>query len=663
MSMRKSTVVARSLMHPAALLQHKLEPEEHTVSASTEDPYNFVVDDHELRMPTITPRPFPISASKQVLWAEHRRKAGKQKEKLIDKLLKEEVRQQDREYRLQEAQENNARDIFDDKSQSDTANDHVISAKNPKSPEIKDQLRVRLQTEFTIGKADTQKSGQKTLSHRGPYSHRSPYSAEKSDFRRTQFGKTTTENSFSKKFRLISIDSRPQLRATINTERSFKAESEEQQDKEAKAKMRKTFAGDVVGSLQSGKSLNLNKYVLGKEGSKGTLELYLDVRGKDAAMNSRVIRKNSRPSDKDLRLTGDTRFEPSVTVSHLPPTLKLGMRTFNDFYMPDKAQADLEDEDLSAVNQTEANANQAEESTDERRKTLTYMIRAVKKVQQASTVIKAMKEVERMRLRERVEARKAEMSKYNDVLNQLEGMVLEKERQAIDAAERNQKMKEAAEQRRQMHLRYEMEQRKLELKRQKELNSKLNPKLLDPFSVRKATSSRPYKSYWMRCVEACLVSPHLFSDLPSKSEVDLNRSLHDGLAADTSEVGYYRVALAPKGRARKESGMEIEDTTAPWEKFEEYTNTKFLSEEPYVYHFEFDHLIEELNDQESPVKSQSSSRLRLNNSSPQDSRKSLHSITSKKRNKVVEQFSVMFTHVDEDLKREYAILFPEGFES
>lgn len=621
LNLHKSRTFGSGITHPAAILQQSVNnwsrspADDDLQSESTADFYNFTVDDQAF----VIGGKLGMTAPRPILFAEKRRAADKAKSKAIDRLLKAEVIRQDREYR---AERHQPQDIFDDKSQDVHNEDKKFV--NPTG------LKTRIQTEFVF---------RKTPMTSNLKSARKPVT-EYSELGQTQTGRMT-EQSYSKKFRLVTIDSQSRLKARPNTDRPQPTTGETETRAEDSVGLRKMFAGDVVNSLQSGKSLNLDKYIPRKTESKATLELFLDVRSKEAQISSKQVRKNSRPAAIEVA-TSRTRFQPSNTVSHLPANLRFGMTTFNDFYRSDKEAG--ENDNSMSFDGLPVPVVEEQEKTVERQ-TLTYMIRAVKKVSQATSVLKAFRDVERARLRERVEARKAEMSRYNEVLNKLEFMVTEKEKELTEA-ERQARLKEALEKRKLMQQRLEAEQRKLEQRRLKELSSQISPKLFDRFSVKKVTSIKPYKSYWLKCIDTCLESYSLFKD-SSKSDVDLK------LVSDSKvvEVGYYRVVLQQKAKGSAYGA----DPSVFFARFEQYTEYKFQEDSQQGYDFEFDGLLDVL--EEEVEQAQPS----LTNLSPQSSSdpKKLHKTTAKKKQKAFEEFAAMFVHIDEDITREYSLLFPD----
>lgn len=645
---------ARGLCHPATFLQQtfrRQESEEATVYPASEstaaDPYNFVVDEFE--MAPVTARTNVFATPRPVLFAEQRRQISKRKDKVIDKLLKAEVRKQDAEYRRKIEIKGN---IFDDKSQSeDKGITDVAALSNDEA--LKDHLKIRLQTEFEIDKKRLSTSGKKQSPNKRSVNG---YATERSAFRSKNVGQTGGENTYSKKFRLVTIDSKAKLRPVINTDRSHPITGESidsPREKEVKVQLRKKFAGDVVGSLQSGQSLNLNKYVPRKTEPKATLELYLDVRSKESQIQSKAVRKNSRPNTLEIDSTLG-KFQPSVTVSHLPASLRLGMKTFNDFYQPDRPESSRDDEIESRGHNDQLMTDNEQSHNPEKRQTLTYMIRAVKKVQQAASVVKAIREVEKARLRERVEARQAEMAKYNDVLNKLDAIVQEKEAE-MSETERQARLKEAMESRKAKLLKREQEANKIEQRRLKELQSQLSPKLLDRYSAKKITGIKPYKSYWMKCIDTCLEMDNVFQGLPTKSELELNKNVDpDNKQSSTSkfDVGYFRVVLADKRKDGHYWGQEFQ---LFWEKYEEYTEYNFQIS-PLSYTFEFDDLLDLFETPESLQNSFPQSLTSLP-STALEPKKSQTSLNSKKKQKMLENFAKMFCHVDDDVKREYSLLY------
>ena len=247
-------------------------------------------------------------------------------------------------------------------------------------------------------------------------------------------------------------------------------------------------------------------------------------------------------------------FTLPKVVKNLPTNLKILGQSTNDFYKPVEA----EDQQLRPEGDT------ALKALYEHSEPFHRLLMAMKKFKLTTSVVQKLKKIEEMRLRDRAHVRKQEQEVHQATLRKMNSKVLERsgtnplsedkhsedhvatvQREAQKAAQQARREEEERERERR-YKQYMMKQKK-QLQRWETQVSSSKQVLLagqqDPFSAKKILSAKPYKSYWLLCVDECLKFTNLYGELSQETEVQPADDLGRGC-----EPGYYRVVLPKHSR-------------------------------------------------------------------------------------------------------------------
>lgn len=668
----KTTNGFKNIINPAILLDSipQFDKDDPGYSASTEDCFNFVTQGSLPQFKT-EEKFFRTSTARTVLWADVKKELRYEKEKKIDKLLKEEMKKQDKLYRLQLHKKKFENQFFEEKEKSSESHYQKTDGKVNGVPNdfrerinSKDDLLMKLQEQFRIS---NKKDSEKSIRTRGEGETLNQESGKKAEvIERKKI--INTPVSYSKKFKKCSVETLYGERANTDRGKQRIRYQPVNDELERQAQMKRKFVSDVIESLKSGKSLNFDEYTKAKKVKP--IDLYLNLKHQEEELSLKL--KFSQLSSRDLLISTNRtgRFEPIDPIKNLPLGLSIGMQTFNEFYLPPIQQntakdAELNENTFSKVKENSINFPESldQELSQERKSQLRDQFnKAVRKVQIVNTAVKNIRELEKLRLSQREEARQAELPQYNQIKSKLENLVATREAQICEDEERRARFIEEAERRKALRLKRELERSKMEYKKQQEELAKVPFKLQDKYSAKKVISGNPYKSYWMMCIDACLQVDNLFC-IPKHrqiSEAELEEtqgqlSPHNKFELD---VGYYRVAIK---RPLKEEACEADVINTPWICYPLYTYYQLKVETPYCYEFEFDACLSHLESHEIPQPI-SAGNLDASLSSLHDLSKSVtpRGMNQRKKQKILETFAKMFFNVDGDINREYPILFGQS---
>lgn len=639
-------------------------------SASTEDCFNFLTQD---AIATVSRKHEKIArTTKNVLWAKVKKESNRIKEKRIDKLLRSEFKKQDDVYRLHYHIQKFESNVIDNHNLSDSLVNNgetfPIDEESPQ-PTTKEILKTRLQAEFRIG--NNQETGRVALESHRPLESKArsrPHFNE--NLKDLDQNRTENQKSYSKKFRMCSVGSRS--KAGLSTYRSIQNPAQSNDDSEeqqtSQADLKKKYVADVVQSLKSGISLNLQDYT--KPKNREPLDLYLNFRQQEAEISSRVIKTSRiKPVLGTFHTDRFRHFELSKTIYNLPEDLQLRMQTYNDFYNPlpskkvdpwEIVYSESDSIQLDKISFGRPELVESEKVLKDKSQTLTQMVKAVRKVQVESSEMKGFKDLEKARLRERQTDRRMESDQYNQILLKMESLVKAREEKEAKENEMREKVRVEAEKHKLMRIKREMDEMKAQARVKREEVSRINPKMLDKYSSRRVTCINPYKSYWMKCIDGCLGVENLFLERRPSYRGGKEAMPDTPQPALDTEVGYYRVTIDRSVKSKitnEESSQELE----PWTQYPEYTRYVIPIKHEYLYRFDFDDLIENMNNSVDEPSDTQNGALKPNygSMSAPTTRRALNSAQARKRLKNLEFFSLMFSNVDSDISREYHLLLDE----
>ena len=413
----------------------------------------------------------------------------------------------------------------------------------------------------------------------------------------------------------------------------------------------------VIDSLKLGKSLKYKKpqiEVIDSQMKSLDYKIRQSGLNQNKSQNEKSpIQKFSRVHNKEIIKNPFPKF-----AYHLPSDLQLNLQTFNDFYKNKERGKKAETHELS--------------SSEYRKSLFGSFSKVVRKVQAISRIGKEMKDIQRKKAEDRYrQSLQEESNSYNIILNKLKEKVVENmnSKLMVEGEVENSQLDTS-------NLNVDYQNRRgfhfNKIRRKSKIpdpdSPHLKPKLLDVYSVRKTTGLKPYKSYWLKCVEDCFKTVMVFDTK---------------IVISIFNIGYYRVVFQKKQSnqpeikeaadefVRRPSHMNLEEEsfasntknlqTAFAKSRIQYT---FLKDENR-YYFEFDSLLRILGKNLEPSET---NILESNSSLNQDSRVSEEFLssgivegTSSRQDEPysLNSFLDMYSKVEQDIMREYSLLFPE----
>ena len=242
-------------------------------------------------------------------------------------------------------------------------------------------------------------------------------------------------------------------------------------------------------------------------------------------------------------------------VQNLPVRLKILGQSANEFYKS------AENEDGEHPQRQNSREMAYEHSEPFHR-----LLRAMKKFKLTASIVQKLKQIEGMRLRDRAHVRKQEEEVHRATLQKMNSKVLESqdgpthsedtanptrvEKSVIreTADEKRLREEEEAREREKRSRQYIMKQKKQLQRLQTETSSTKQVvihKQQDPYSAKKAISIRPYKSYWLLCIDECLKYANIYGELIQESLVGSDSDIP---LVRVCDPGYYRITLPKHSR-------------------------------------------------------------------------------------------------------------------
>lgn len=249
----------------------------------------------------------------------------------------------------------------------------------------------------------------------------------------------------------------------------------------------------------------------------------------------------------------------------LPKNLQIQGQTTNEFYRrassPSSGRSPLLDKSpTSSVSVRKELIGYSRRGSLGKEQLLHKFRGAVRRVLMINRTMRAMRqrlrEVEAARFKRKEQQKKEEQILFKKVLKALGQKVQEVQ------AEREKELLRLEQEKQEKEAKRKEEERLLRKKRKKERVEKaphyvLDSQHQDRFSARKVTSIKPYKSYWLKCVENCLAQEDLYSEDKPHSSFD---------------AGYYRVILPHKKEKHQPGVRNLENL-----------DTKILETHPHYF--------------------------------------------------------------------------------
>lgn len=393
-------------------------------------------------------------------------------------------------------------------------------------------------------------------------------------------------------------------------------------------------ASQVIASLKNGRSLLEKKPAMEVIDSQLKNASFRIRQSSIAHSRSKTYQfvDNSQKQNANASTDSGKRTFPEM-VYHLPEDLELNLQAFNDFYKTRRTVHNSQD--LGEPSDSKANPGDA-------------FYRVVRKVAVLSQVGKEIKQIQRRKDQLKREAEKEESERLQSLTLKIQARLeKEQERAAVDHDLERLKLAKQMQTLRPTESLLTVKPKKPKRKSRSDLDSPptLKTKMLDIYSAKKATGLKPYRSYWLRCIDDCLAKQNLF-DAPGEGE-----------PADT---GYYRVVL-PKKESQPDLLLEAAEEHLLLERAMRRARIEYTFMKSSIHYlFEFDGLLRVIKKYASGRRRSSlvGSAISFNEQKNASSRSILDHEEREERIESLLPFLDMLSRVDQDIAREYPLLFP-----